>query len=166
MGEINLCCDVSDDDDDDYYEDDTWMSVDSDCSTESRQDDHGPTSREEAHVEDGKSKSGQKSLEEREQDVSNHSDEAAQGEEVEEEEEEDIYRALLPDRDEHVLCNFALSCVYRETTNKSIAANSERPTTLEGTAPRMNNGWGQDQMEALNMLQMVVDLQLHIQPSY
>ena len=75
-----------------------------------------------------------------------------QEEDEDEEKDEDIYRGLLPHRDDHVLCNFAISCVYKGNASVSSSMSTG-----------VDNGWsglGRDQVEALNTLQMIIDLQI------
>ena len=128
-GVVTLC-DSSDDEDD--YEDDTWMSVSSgkDGSDGEDHDNKG----------DGNDDDQDEGL------IEGHL------QEEDEDEDEDIYRELLPHRDDHVLCNFAISCVYRG--NASVS-----PSISTG----VGKGWsglGSDHVEALNTLQMIIDLQI------
>ena len=154
MGLLSLNFDSSDDDDD-VYEDDTWMSVASESHTESGRDETGMDIINICGVD----------AEEEGSDVENEhlqDDVMVNNEEEEEEEEDDeIYRELLPQREDHVLCNFAISCIYKgnitDSSSHSTLPNDERGNSL---------GAGHDHLKALNSLKKVIDLQVQTQPSY
>merc|ERR1711871_1027134 len=100
MGLLSLNFDSSDDDD--LYEDDTWMSVASESHIESGRDEIGTDIMNLCGVDAEEEGGGVENDHLQDDEMVNNEKE----EEEEEEEDDEIYRELLPQREDHVLCNF------------------------------------------------------------
>ena len=186
MGIISIYHDSSDDDDDD--EDDTWMSVDSVDNNEVEDEKIINESMNNINIintvidEEKKDDNFEQQMEgiytQDNQDMINEEKEKKREQEIK---DEQMYKTILPQRDDHVLCNFAITCMYMGgyTTEYSAVNHGKEEGGRKGRSqgqndkvfetgvqqpPHVPSYWRDDHFKALRSLQMVVDLQIQPQP--